>query len=204
VDRPGLGVKVWQACRHLPRHVPTSGPCLGRKDAITRFRRKGFENLLKWFPRTAGARRALHIGYRLSKRQLIVRSFVLVLAVSLGGCAAAHVAIENLPDPPVTEDLSEPDYRRIVADNIASIFPKPEPLGTLEISGVWRTNHFKGPVWTTCLRIHADHAPQEYAIFIQDGRIIDHRAGVALDRCKQQAYQSFEPSNFIQQKKAGR
>jgi hypothetical protein len=139
------------------------------------------------------------------------------LTVSLGGCAAGHI-IQNLPDPPMPEDLSEPNYRQIVADNIGTIFPScpkdqtpasgvscgPASLGPLEISGVWRTNHFKGPVWTTCLRIHADSAPQEYAIFIQDGKIIDQRVGVALDRCKRQTYQSFEPSSFIQQKKAGR
>jgi hypothetical protein len=130
---------------------------------------------------------------------VIVRSVILALTVSLGGCAAGHI-IENLPDPPLSQDLSEPNYRQIVADNIASIFPNPMPLGTLEISGVWRTNHFKGPVWATCLRIHADRAPEEYAIFIQDSKIVDQRVGVALDRCKQQAYQSFEPSSFIQQK----
>jgi hypothetical protein len=42
-------------------------------------------------------------------------------------------------------------------------------------------------------------------------KIIDQRAGVALDRCKQQTYQAYEPSSFIhqdtkvvQQKKAAR
>jgi hypothetical protein len=125
------------------------------------------------------------------------------LTVSLGGCAAGHI-IQSLPDPPLAEDLSEPNYRQIIADNIGSVFPSPAALAPLEISGVWRTNHFKGPAWITCLRIHADSVPQEYAIFIQDGKIIDQRAGVAIDRCKQQAYQSFEPASFIQQKKAGR
>ena len=57
----------------------------------------------------------------------------------------------------------------------------------------------KGAAWITCLRIHADNAPQEYAIFIQDSQIIDQREGVALDRCKQQTYQAYEPSSFIHQ-----
>jgi hypothetical protein len=57
----------------------------------------------------------------------------------------------------------------------------------------------KGPAWIICLRIHADNAPQEYAIFIQDSKIIDQHAGVALDRCKQQTYQAYEPSSFIHQ-----
>jgi hypothetical protein len=129
---------------------------------------------------------------------VIVRVLILSLAAILGGCAAGHV-IENLADPPPQVDLAEPNYRQIVAENIATIFPNPVPLGMLEISGIWRANHFKGPVWATCLKIHAENAPQEFAIFIQDGKIVDQRAGVAVDRCNQQSYQPFEPSNFIQQ-----
>jgi hypothetical protein len=132
----------------------------------------------------------------------IVRFCILALGVSLSGCAAGHI-IQNLPDPPLPEDLSEPNYRQIVADNIESVFPSPASLGALEISGVRRTNHLKGLVWLTCLRIHADGAPQEYAIFIQDGKIIDQRAGVVIDHCKQQAYESFNLATFIQRKKAG-
>jgi hypothetical protein len=130
---------------------------------------------------------------------MIVRVLVFVLAVNLGGCAASHI-IDNFPNPPVSEELSEPNYRQIVAENIGTVFSDPRSLGALEISAVWRTNHLKGAVWATCLRIHADSAPQEYAIFIQDAKIIDQRAGVALDHCKQQAYQSFEPSSFLPQK----
>jgi hypothetical protein len=110
--------------------------------------------------------------------------------------------LESLPDPPPAEDLAEPNYRKIIAENIGAIFPAGTPLGTLEISGVWRSLHLRGAVWTTCLRIHADTAPQEYAIFIQNGTIIDQRVGVAVDHCKQQAYQPFEPSTFLQEKKA--
>jgi hypothetical protein len=81
----------------------------------------------------------------------------------------------------------------------------------LEISGLRRIDHLKGPAWITCLRLHADNAPQEYAIFIQEGKIIDQRGSVAVDRCKQQTYQAYDPSSFIhqntkviQQKKAAR
>jgi hypothetical protein len=111
-----------------------------------------------------------------------MRLLLLALTVCLGGCAAGHSVVENLPDHPPQEDLSEPNYRQIIAENIASIFPNPVPLGTLEISGVWRTDHLKGPVWATCLRMHAESAPREYAIFIQDGKIVDQRTGVIMDR----------------------
>jgi hypothetical protein len=133
---------------------------------------------------------------------LIVRFCIVALGVSLAGCAAGHV-IEYLPDPPLPEDLSEPSYRQIVADNIGSIFPTTASLGVLEISGVRPVNHLRGQAWLSCLRIHADSAPQEYAVFIQGDKIIDMRVGVAIDRCKQQTYESFDPSTFIQRKKAG-
>jgi hypothetical protein len=138
-----------------------------------------------------------------------VRFPILLLTIFLGSCAAGHI-IENMPDANSTDDLTEPNYRQIVAENIATVFPNPAPLGTLEISGVRRTDHLKGPAWITCLKIHAENAPQEYAVFIQDGKIIDQRQGVLLDRCKQQTYQAYEPSSFIhhdssptQPKKAG-
>jgi hypothetical protein len=137
-----------------------------------------------------------------------VRLCILALGVGLAGCAAGGV-IQYLPDPPLPADLSEPNYRQIVADHIGSVFPN-AALGMLEISGVRPVNHFRGPAWLTCLRIHADATPQEYAVFILGNKIIESRAGVAIDRCRQQAYEPFDPSTFTprnsaltQQKKAG-
>ena len=127
---------------------------------------------------------------------------ILILTIFLGSCAAGHI-IENMPDANSTDDLTEPNYRQIVAENIATVFPNPAPLGTLEISGVRRTDHLKGPAWIICLKIHAENAPQEYAIFIQDGKIIDQRQGVLLDRCKQQTYQAYDttiPAQFNQRR----
>jgi hypothetical protein len=82
--------------------------------------------------------------------------------------------------------------------------------GTMEISGVRPVNHLRGPAWVTCLKLHAADSTQEYAVFILGDKIIDARAGVAIDRCKQQAYEPFDPAMFVQrnsaptqQKKAG-
>jgi len=131
----------------------------------------------------------------------VVRFFALGLTLGLAGCAAGHLA-ESLPDRPVPEDLSEPNYRQIVADNIAAVFPSPDGLGSLEISAVRPVSHLRGPAWLACLRIHAEGAAQEYALFIQGDRIIDQRTGVALDRCKQQAYEPFDVASIKQQRDA--
>ena len=137
-----------------------------------------------------------------------MRFCVLALGVALAGCASGSVT-QYLADPPLQGDLAEPNYRQIVADNIGSIFPNAVP-GTMEISGVRPVNHLRGPAWVTCLKLQAVDSTQEYAVFILGDKVIDARAGVAIDRCKQQAYEPFDPSMFVQrnsastqQKKAG-
>ena len=143
-----------------------------------------------------------------------MRSCILALSIGLSGCAAGNTVIQNLPDqnppdapvsqklPDVSQptDLSEPNYRQIVADNIGTIFANPAELGILEISNVRQADHLKGQAWLTCLRIHAGDAPQEYAVFIRDGKIVDARSGVAIDRCKQQTYSAFDLASFLQPK----
>ena len=148
-------------------------------------------------------------------RSVNMRSCILALGIGLGGCAAGNTVIQNLPDQkppdaPVSQklpdasqptDLSEPNYRQIVADNIKTIFANPAELGILEISNVRQVDHpLKGQAWLTCLRIHAGDAPQEYAVFIKGDKIVEARTGVAIDKCKQQTYSAFDLASFLQPK----
>ena len=89
-------------------------------------------------------------------------------------------------------DLSQPNYRRIIADNIRTIFPKENPPGDFEISGLRMVDHLKGPAWLTCLKIDARGNPQLYAIFIQNDRVIDSRASVVMDQCQKESYGPFD------------
>ncbi len=125
-----------------------------------------------------------------ANRAMFVRAFILAVALALGGCSASELA-QNWPSGPVP-DLSQPNYQRIVADNIKTIFPKEIPAGEFEISGVRMVDHFKGPAWITCLKIDARGHPQHYAIFIQGDKIIDARASVVLDQCQKEFYGPFE------------
>jgi hypothetical protein len=121
-----------------------------------------------------------------------VRAYVVAVAVGLGGCSASEIVQNWTPVP--ARDLSEPNYRRIIADNIKTVFPKDTELGALEISGVRPVDHLKGPAWLACLKLDAHGHPQHYAIFIQGNKIIDSRVGILLDQCHKAAYTPFEIS----------
>jgi hypothetical protein len=53
-------------------------------------------------------------------------------------------------------------------------------------------DHLKGPAWLTCLKLDAHGKPQDYALFIQDNKIIDYRAGVVIDQCYKQTFELFD------------
>jgi hypothetical protein len=126
-----------------------------------------------------------------SVRAFAVAAVVTVAAI-LGGCSASEIVQNWMPGP--VPDLAEPNYRRIVADNIKTVFPKEIEFGALEISGVRPVDHLKGPAWLTCLKLDAHGHPQHYAIFIQGNKIIDSRVGILLDQCHKAAYSPFEIS----------
>ncbi len=117
-----------------------------------------------------------------------VRAYFLgLLLVVLGGCSASEM-VQNLSGAPVA-DLSQPNYRRIVTDNLKKIFPKEPVLGEVEISGLRMVEHLKGPAWLTCLKIGVRENPVHYAIFIQNNTIIDMRASVMVDQCQKETYE---------------
>jgi hypothetical protein len=160
--------------------------------------------------------------------QYAIRAYLLALTVTLGDCSASEVLQNWTPAPAAAPspapDLSQPNYRRIVADNIKVLFPNSASVGDLDISGVRLVDHVKGPTWITCLkfRVHVDpvvgqsapnstttenlvvaqptpsptasRTPQYYAIFIQGDKIIDSRLGVAIDQCRSQTFQPFDLS----------
>ena len=130
-----------------------------------------------------------------------MRAYVLALAVCLGGCSASEL-VQNLPPTPAP-DLSQPNYRRIVADNIRTIFPGQALAGELEISGVRLVDHLKGPAWLTCLKLDAHGKPQDYALFIQGDKIIDSRVGIVIDQCYKETFEPFDLSSPAGAKKVG-
>jgi hypothetical protein len=127
----------------------------------------------------------------IQRRRLVLRASLLALTVILAGCSASEI-VQNLPPPTMPPDLSQPNYRRVVADNMKKIFSDQALLGDVEISGVRMVDHLKGPAWLTCLKLDARGSPNHYAIFMQGEKIIDSRAGIVLDQCHKETYTPFE------------
>jgi hypothetical protein len=141
--------------------------------------------------RAGAIRRKLDTMRDMQRGRLALRASLLALAATLAGCSASEI-VQNLPSPTIAPDLSQPNYRRIVAANIKSLFPDQSLLGDVEISGVRMVDHLKGAAWLTCLKLDARGAPNYYAIFMQGDNIIDSRAGVVMDQCHKEAYAPFE------------
>jgi hypothetical protein len=118
-----------------------------------------------------------------------VRTVALAPLLALAGCTATELV--QSWTPPAAMELAEPDYRRIVADNVKTLFPQAS-LGDLEISAVRMVDHLKGQAWLTCLKLDAHGTPQYYAIFIQAEKVNDSRAGVIADQRYKQVYIPFE------------
>src|SRR2546421_8295077 len=91
-----------------------------------------------------------------------MRAHVLALAVFLGGCSASEL-VQNWTSPSAA-DLSQPNYRRVIADNVKSIFSGKVLEGEMAISGIRPVDHLKGPAWIVCLKLDAQGNPQHYAI----------------------------------------
>jgi hypothetical protein len=123
-----------------------------------------------------------------------MRAYVLALTVSLGGCSASEL-VQNCA-PPSVPDLSEPNYRRVIADSIKTIFPNQAVLGETEISGIRQVDHLKGPAWIVCLKLDAHRNPQPYAIFLQGDKVIDQRVGIVIDGCHKETYAPFAYQQF--------
>jgi hypothetical protein len=84
---------------------------------------------------------------------------VLAFHATLVGCSASELVQQNWTLPAV-EDLSQAGYRRLVAENIKTVFADPSALGNVEISGVRMVDHhLKGPAWLTCLKVDANGRP---------------------------------------------
>jgi hypothetical protein len=124
--------------------------------------------------------------------QTVRSALVLAVHVTLAGCSASELMQQDWT-PPAIEDVSQAGFRRVVAENIKTMFADPASLTNVEISGVRMVDHsLNGPAWLTCLKMDANGRSQYFAIFIRGDKIVDSRAGILIDRCHKQIYSPFD------------
>jgi hypothetical protein len=115
-------------------------------------------------------------------------AFAAVLATALAALTACTAIPPALDDPAEPE----PDYGRIVAQNVNATFANAHKLSRVEISGLRRVFYTRGWSWIACLRFEADNHLRTHAFFIQGNRVIESRYAVQSDECGAQQYAPFD------------
>ena len=111
-----------------------------------------------------------------------------LLAISLAGLTAACSA--TLPSTQITSTSAVPpaDYRKIIGTGIPATIAK-----GAQVSELQRTEAAQSGDWFACLK--SDNKPNDglFAIFIENGKIVDFRRSVVIDHCKSAIYSPLPP-----------
>ena len=125
-----------------------------------------------------------------------MRILPFAVALLLAGCSLSEVALAPQHDtagPP-------PNYRKLIATGLAGIAGADKRAHAMQISRARRVDSLKGPAWLVCLRANADTKPLDYAILIQEERIVDSRTAARTDQCQDQTYEPF--GAFVESQRA--
>ena len=110
-----------------------------------------------------------------------------MVAAVLAGCSLSEVAMS--PQNDIAGPA--PNYRKLITTHLVSIVGEGKRAQGLRISAPRRVDSLKGVAWLVCLRADADTQPLDYAILIQEERIVDSRTAARTDQCHEQAYEPF-------------
>jgi hypothetical protein len=118
------------------------------------------------------------------------------LRPAAGAALLLMVALLPLSDVAVSQEMptsgADPGYNKIVADYLKGIFKNRATYDAFAISAFRWVHSFKGWAWMTCVRFEDNGHPRTYAVFIQDGKVIDSRYDVQTDACNTQTYAAFD------------
>ena len=111
-----------------------------------------------------------------------------LLAIFLAGLTAACSV--TLPSTQITSASAAPpdNYHKIIGSGI----PAPIAKGA-QVSELQKTVAAQSGDWFACLK--SDNKPNDglFAVFIENGKIIDFRRSVGIDRCKSAIYSPLAP-----------
>ncbi len=140
---------------------------------------------------------------------IAVRHWVGAMALLLAGCSLGDTVL-----PPQTDAVAgpAPPYRKLIAGGLAGILGDPKRVSTLQISDLRRVDSLAGPAWLACLRATltgaaagtkpgtsatpstgtpASTGPLDFAVFLQQEKILESRLAIRADRCEDQAFAPF-------------
>jgi hypothetical protein len=104
-----------------------------------------------------------------------------LLAIALAGCASTPPAPRAEPDP------GPPDYRKLIADNLKTLFSPDAQVRNVMVSELSQVPSPAGLMWGTCVRLNATGmsgrptAPRTYVVTFSRGAIADRRAVAGQD-----------------------
>ena len=87
---------------------------------------------------------------------------------------------------------AQPPYVSLAASHLQSVLKDRASYDGFEISGLRWVDSIKGRSWLTCVHFKDHGHLRTYAIFIQNGAVIDARFAVETDACEGQTYTQFD------------
>jgi hypothetical protein len=106
------------------------------------------------------------------------------------------VALLSLSDVAVPQEMPtsgpDPGYNDVVAKHLKGTFKNLASYDAFAISPFRWVGSLKGWSWMTCVSFEENRHPRTYAVFIQDGKVIDSRYAVQIDACNTQTYAAFD------------
>jgi hypothetical protein len=106
--------------------------------------------------------------------------------------ACSNIALPQ-EDAPATG--ADPAYTKLVAGHIRATFKAYAAYEAYEISGQRWVHAIRGWSWLACVRFQDHGRPRIYAVFINNGAVVDSRYAVRTDDCDLQPYAPFDPSS---------
>jgi hypothetical protein len=85
-----------------------------------------------------------------------------------------------------------PWYSDLVANHLKKTFTNRASYDAFAISAFRWVHSLNGWAWMTCVHFKDNGHPRTYAVFIQDGKVIDGRYAVQTDACNTQTYAVFD------------
>ena len=120
-------------------------------------------------------------------------------------CSSRHAAVAALlltvtllpiSDVAVPQEMpasgADPGYNNVVANYLKGIFKNRATYDAFAISAFRWVHSLNGWAWIACVRFEDNGHLRTYAVFIQDGKVIDSRYAVQIDACSTETYAAFD------------